>query len=82
MAATTTMLSVAVAATACGGDSDAAQTESGPLTMWVMGDSSDNFDKLVAPFVEETGIEVNTEAIPWDGVNNKLTTPVASGDGA
>ena len=53
----------------------------GPLTVWVMGDSGTNFEKLVAPFTKSTGIAVKVVAIPWDSVNQKLTTAVASGSG-
>ena len=52
-----------------------------PVTVWIMGDSSANFDALVAPFETETGIDVETVAIPWDAVDEKLTTSVASGQG-
>ncbi len=52
-----------------------------PLTVWIMGDSSTNFDQLVAPFEQDTGIEVETVALPWDAVDQKLTTAVASGQG-
>ncbi|MCU1557694.1 MAG: transporter substrate-binding protein [Microbacteriaceae bacterium] len=54
---------------------------SGPLTVWVMGDSSKNFEKLVAPFVKSSGQQVNVVAIPWDSIDQKLTTSVASGSG-
>jgi multiple sugar transport system substrate-binding protein len=53
----------------------------GPLTVWVMGDATTNFESLVAPFTEETGIDVNVVAIPWDAIDERLTTAVASGDG-
>ncbi len=53
----------------------------GPLTIWVMGDSGTNFQKLVAPFTKKTGISVNVVAIPWGNVGQKLTTAVASGSG-
>lgn len=49
----------------------------GPLTVWVMGDSGANFETLVA----ESGIEVEVVAIPWDSIDEKLTTAVASGAG-
>lgn len=52
-----------------------------PVTVWIMGDSSANFDTLVAPFETETGIDVETVAIPWDSIDQKLTTSVASGQG-
>ncbi|MDF1478099.1 extracellular solute-binding protein [Leifsonia sp. H3M29-4] len=49
----------------------------GPLTVWVMGDSGANFETLVA----DSGIEVEVVAIPWDAIDEKLTTAVASGSG-
>lgn len=53
----------------------------GSLTVWIMGDSSANFDALVAPFEEESGVDVETVAVPWDAIDQKFTTAVASGDG-
>jgi multiple sugar transport system substrate-binding protein len=64
--------------TSAGGDEPAAPTS---LTVWVMGDSSDHFDELVAPFEEESGIDVETVAVPWDAIDQKFTTAVASGNG-
>ncbi len=61
------------------GDGDAGRATS--LTVWVMGDSSSNFEELVAPFVEDSGITVDTVAIPWDAIDQKFTTAVASGNG-
>ncbi|RYE09832.1 MAG: extracellular solute-binding protein [Hyphomicrobiales bacterium] len=52
-----------------------------PVTVWIMGDSSANFDQLVAPFEAESGIDVETVAVPWDAIDQKLTTSVASGQG-
>ncbi|MCU1441007.1 MAG: transporter substrate-binding protein [Rhodoglobus sp.] len=49
----------------------------GPVTVWVMGDSGENFETLVA----DSGIEVEVVAIPWDSIDEKLTTAVASGSG-
>ncbi len=49
----------------------------GPLTVWVMGDSGENFEALVA----DSGIDVDVVAIPWDSIDEKLTTAVASGSG-
>ena len=60
-----------------GGETDAPAA----LTVWVMGDSSDHFDELVAPFEKESGIDVETVAIPWDAIDEKFTTAVASGNG-
>ena len=54
-----------------------AEEASGPLTVWVMGDSGANFETLVA----DSGIEVEVVAIPWDAIDEKLTTAVASGSG-
>lgn len=57
---------------------DLAGTE---LTVWVMGDSGAALAAAVEPFTAETGIEVRVEAIPWDNVNDRLTTSIASGQG-
>jgi multiple sugar transport system substrate-binding protein len=46
-----------------------------------MGDSATKFQDLVKPFTDETGIKVNAVAIPWDSVDQKFTTSVASGNG-
>lgn len=51
------------------------------LTVWVMGDSGANLETVTEPFTAETGIELNVQAIPWDNVNDRLTTAVASGQG-
>lgn len=51
------------------------------LTVWVMGDSATKFEQLVAPFEAQSGIDVTVEAIPWDSVNDRLTSAVASGNG-
>lgn len=61
-----------------GGESPSAEAE---LTVWVMGDSSEHFDELVKPFVDDSGTKVTTVAIPWDSVDQKFTTAVASGNG-
>jgi multiple sugar transport system substrate-binding protein len=55
----------------------AAEEATGPLTVWVMGDSGANFEALVAG----SGIDVDVVAIPWDSIDEKLTTAVASGNG-
>lgn len=60
---------------------DGADASADSLTVWVMGDSSSHFEELVAPFSEDTGIAVKTVAIPWDAIDQKFTTAVASGDG-
>ncbi|MFC0682634.1 extracellular solute-binding protein [Lysobacter korlensis] len=60
---------------------DADDADRGPVTVWVMGDSGANFEELVAPFVDESGTEVEVVAVPWDGIDERLTTAVASGSG-
>jgi multiple sugar transport system substrate-binding protein len=67
-----------VGCTSAGGSEPAATED---LTVWVMGDSSDHFDELVAPFEESSGIDVETVAVPWDAIDEKFTTAVASGNG-
>ena len=73
------LAAIAVAGLALAGCTGApAETEAtGPLTVWVMGDSGTNFETLVA----DSGIEVEVVAIPWDSIDEKLTTAVASGSG-
>lgn len=72
---------LAVGLAGCAGGGDAPTDGDAELTVWVMGDSSEKFDTLVEPFVEESGIAVKTVAIPWDSIDQKFTTAVASGDG-
>lgn len=55
--------------------------ENSELTVWIMGDTGPQFEQLVKPFTEETGIKVNVEGIPWANVNDKITTATATGDG-
>ena len=72
----------ALGLTVSGCTSDAGATaDDGPLTVWIMGDSGKNFEQLVAPWVEESGTEVEVVAVPWDGIDERLTTAVASGSG-
>ena len=79
----TTILAITVVAglAACSDDSGGGEAADGPVTVWIMGDSGANFEELVAPFTEDTGTEVEVVAIPWDGIDERLTTAVASGDG-
>ena len=72
-------IGVTLAGCASGGGEELAAPAG--LTVWVMGDSSDHFDELVAPFEEESGIDVETVAVPWDAIDQKFTTAVASGNG-
>ncbi|MBX3098272.1 MAG: extracellular solute-binding protein [Salinibacterium sp.] len=70
-----TAAGMTLAMSAC--STPAAEETTGPLTVWVMGDSGTNFEKLVAG----SGIAVDVVAIPWDSIDEKLTTAVASGSG-
>jgi multiple sugar transport system substrate-binding protein len=63
------------------GGSGAGDAEDTTVTVWVMGDSGADLEAAVEPFTQETGIVVDVEAIPWDNVNDRLTTAVASGQG-
>ncbi|KRD41553.1 ABC transporter substrate-binding protein [Cellulomonas sp. Root930] len=66
-----------------GGDTAEAVEDGGSATLkvWVMGDAGPAFTDLTAAFTEDTGIKLQVDAIPWENVNDKLTTAVASGDG-
>jgi multiple sugar transport system substrate-binding protein len=80
--ATATVAGLTLSLAACSTPSaDANDADSGPVTVWVMGDSGANFEELVSPFVDETGTEVEVVAVPWDGIDERLTTAVASGSG-
>ena len=77
---TTAVAGLALAGLTLAGCSAAPAAEEdadGPLTVWVMGDSGTNFETLVA----DSGIDVEVVAIPWDSIDEKLTTAVASGEG-
>ncbi|GAA2629549.1 sugar ABC transporter substrate-binding protein [Dactylosporangium fulvum] len=65
----------------CSGSGDGAAADPKKLTVWIMGDSSAHFEELVKPFTAKTGITVDTVAIPWDSIDQKMTTAVASGKG-
>jgi multiple sugar transport system substrate-binding protein len=78
---TLAVASAAVLATslvACGADEPAGTVT---LKMWIMGDDGSRFEELVEAFTADTQIAVDVDAIPWDSVNEKLTTAVASGEG-
>ncbi|WP_223160741.1 extracellular solute-binding protein [Salinispora cortesiana] len=46
-----------------------------------MGDDGSKFEQLVEDFSRIFDIRIDVDAIPWDNVNEKLTTAVASGNG-
>jgi multiple sugar transport system substrate-binding protein len=62
-------------------DDEEVSEPAGPLSVWVMGDVGGTFEEVTADFTAETGIEVQVDAIPWENVNDKLTTAIASGEG-
>jgi multiple sugar transport system substrate-binding protein len=64
---------------ACGSD-EPASTAPVTLKVWIMGDDGSRFEELVGGFTS-SNIKVDVDAIPWDNVNEKLTTAVASGNG-
>ena len=67
---------LALGVSGCAASAPSAEPE-GPLTVWVMGDSGANFEALVA----DSGLDVEVVAVPWDAIDEKLTTAVASGSG-
>jgi multiple sugar transport system substrate-binding protein len=75
-----------VAASASTAPSAAAPSAAAPslqgttLTVWTMEDAA-KFTALIKPFEDQTGVQVNVQAVPWDSVGDKLTTAVASGSG-
>ncbi len=75
----TAALLAATSLTACGGD-DPGTTAPVTLKVWIMGDDGSKFEELVEGFTG-SNITVDVDAIPWDSVNEKLTTAVASGNG-
>lgn len=85
-AATPSASAPAPAATSSAQPSDAPSTDPGAalagttVTVWTMEDAT-KFETLIQPFVDASGIKVDVEAVPWDNVNEKLTTAVASGEG-
>src|SRR5260370_10377024 len=76
------LVALAFLTAACGGGSNTTSTTSdkGPIKIWTMEDSK-SFTALMGDFTQQTGIPVQVEAVPWGNVNDKLTTPVASGNG-
>ncbi|HEY0697517.1 MAG TPA: extracellular solute-binding protein [Micromonospora sp.] len=78
--AVATAFSMSVALAACGGD-EPGTADASRLKVWIMGDDGSKFEELVEDFTKSSKIEVEVDAVPWDSVNEKLTTAVASGNG-
>ena len=76
------LVALAFVSAACGGGGNPSSTASdkGPIQIWTMEDSK-SFTALMQDFTQQTGIQVQVDAVPWGNVNDKLTTAVASGDG-
>jgi N,N'-diacetylchitobiose transport system substrate-binding protein len=72
----------ALGLTGCGSDSsDDGSSSSGPLTVWLMNGSAP--DKLMSDLNAEfeashTGMKVDYQIQQWDGIQDKLTTALAS----
>lgn len=81
LAAVSAVAIAGIALAGCSSDGGDDPAAAGKLTVWVMGDSSEHFEQLIAPFEESSGIDVETVAIPWDSIDQKFTTAVASGNG-
>ena len=77
------LLAVALWTAGCGNttnNTSSTSTDKGPIQVWTMEDSK-SFTALMNDFTNQTGIQVQVEAVPWGNVSDKLTTAVASGNG-
>jgi multiple sugar transport system substrate-binding protein len=82
-------LSLALAATACGGGSSNGGSGDSPktLTYWAsnQGASIEVDKKVLAPelakFEKQTGIKVKVEVVPWSDLLNRILTATTSGQG-
>ena len=75
--------SVAFLLAACGNSTGTSSANNGAgstIQVWTMEDSK-AFTALMQDFTKQTSINVQVTAVPWDNVNDKLTTAVASGNG-
>ncbi|MEU6350940.1 sugar ABC transporter substrate-binding protein [Streptomyces sp. NPDC047072] len=82
-------LSLALAATACGGGSSTGGSNDSPktLTYWAsnQGASIEVDKKVLQPeldrFEQQTGIKVKLEVVPWSDLLNRILTATTSGQG-
>jgi multiple sugar transport system substrate-binding protein len=82
-------MSLALAASACGGGSSGGGSDASPktLTYWASNQgASVEIDKQVlgpelAKFQKQTGIKVNLEVVPWSDLLNRILTAATSGQG-
>ncbi len=75
-----------LALTSCGGnDSDEKGSAGGSndkvINVWAMGEEGKLLDEFITDFEQESGYEVNVQAIPWGEAHKKLLTAVASKEG-
>ncbi len=59
----------------------ASNPSSDSVVVWAMGEEGNKLSILTDQYTEETGIEVEIVAIPWDQAYEKLSTAVASKSG-
>ncbi|WP_425451892.1 extracellular solute-binding protein [Paraliobacillus ryukyuensis] len=75
-------LTVAIGAivllSACSQDEEQQSESNDTLTVWTM---SQDLEKFVTAYEEETGVTVDVQSFPWDNAHEKLLTAVASGEG-
>ncbi len=57
------------------------QEDDSKIVVWAMGEEGNRLHNLTDQYQEETGIEIEVVAIPWDQAYEKLTTAVASKSG-
>ncbi|ROV67797.1 MULTISPECIES: ABC transporter substrate-binding protein [Streptomyces] len=87
--AVTLALSIAVAATGCGGGTTSGGSNESPktLTYWAsnQGPSIEADKKILTPelkkFEKETGIKVKLEVVPWADLLNRILAATTSGQG-
>jgi len=86
------LLAPALFLAACGDDDDddasgqdeAAAQEGGEVTIWIMPNGPDpgpDFENLVAPFEDETGIDVTVEVVGWDVQFDRISNAATTGEG-
>jgi multiple sugar transport system substrate-binding protein len=84
------LLTPALFMAACGGDDDdsaggdEAAQQGGEVTIWIMPNGPDpvpDFEELVAPFEEDTGIDVTVEEVGWDVQFDQIRNAATTGEG-
>ena len=84
------LLAPALFMAACGGDDDDSAggdetaQQGGEVTIWIMPNGPDpvpDFEELVAPFEEDTGIDVTVEEVGWDVQFDQIRNAATTGEG-